>query len=413
MARLDLTAEQHDVVDHAWRILEANPAVAAPRIDDLARAYFPRGSAAVAAPEVLRLLDVAGMVASTPPEVPWIIEGLAVAGTLTLLSGKEGEGKSLLSMALASGVGAGNDIAGFVCHQHDVVIVDAENGQYEIHRRVKTLGLPSTGVDVVEADGFHLGKDLGALEELLEKAKPGLLILDSFRSLWPGGEENDSGAVAAVLDPLRNLLRRLGIAGILLHHVSRAGNDYRGNSAIGAAIELGFRLGRHPNDPEARDRRYLRCFKCRPAPEPEERWLRLHLERGQVFIDETDGFESEDEPEKSLPPVRAELAPDLLRAAGNPIAWADLARAIGRSPKDGTARRLRDDLLAAEELVRDDDGRLHVPNTLAPLDPALPSQMDDGCHGADPPIGAVTLAPASADEEAEAERLAGKFEAVA
>lgn len=86
------------------------------------------------------------------------------------------------------------------------------------------------------------------------------------------------------------MLRRLGPAGILLHHVSRSGNDYRGTSAIGAAIELGFRLARHPGDPEARERRSLRCFKCRPAPEPEEKWLRLHIERDQVFIDPAEPF---------------------------------------------------------------------------------------------------------------------------
>ena len=320
-----------------------------------------------------------------------MIEGLAIKGTLTLLSGKEGEGKSLVSMALSTGVALGEDIAGFTCKQQKVLIVDAENGEYEIHRRVKSLGLPSRGVTVVEADGFHLGRELGELEALLEREQPGLVILDSFRSLWPGGDENDSCAVAGVLDPLRNLLRHLGPAGILLHHVSRAGNDYRGNSAISAAIELGFRLSRHPNDPEARDRRYLRCFKCRPAPEPEDRWLRLHIERGQVFIDETDSFVSEEDVEKQLAPARAELAPGLLAAAATPSSWPDLARAIDRSPKDGTARRLRDDLLHAGELVKLEDGRFRVPTTsrvptaVAPLDSAAESQIGAGCHGAKPP----------------------------
>lgn len=356
-----------------------------------------------------RVLDVASMVANRPPEIPWVIEGFAVEGTLTLLSGKEGEGKSLVSMALGIGVALGEDVAGFTCVQKKVLIIDAENGEYEIHRRVKTLGLPSEGVGVVEADDFHLGRDLGALDALLEREEPGLVILDSFRSLWPGGDENDSGAVAAVLDPLRNLLRRRGVAGILLHHVSRAGNDYRGTSAIGAAIELGFRLARHPNDPEARDRRYLRCFKSRPAREPEDRWLRLHIERGQVFIDATDSFVSEEDEEKPLAPARAELAPGLLQAAADPTGWPDLARAIGRSPKDGTARRLRDDLLGAGELVRLEDGRLQVPEGMAPAISAWQSGETAGCQSAGPPIGAEELAPADEHQEAEAERLAAKF----
>ena len=129
------------------------------------------------------------------------------------------------------------------------------------------------------------------------------------------------------------MLRRLGPAGILLHHVSRSGNDYRGTSAIGAAIELGFRLARHPGDPEARERRSLRCFKCRPAPEPEEKWLRLHIERDQVFIDPAEPFAEAGEQPPA--PKRAELAPQLLAAAKEPTTWPDLARALDRSPKDG------------------------------------------------------------------------------
>jgi AAA domain/DnaB-like helicase N terminal domain len=314
----------------------------------------------------LRVLDVGEMVVSLPPAVPWVIEGIAVEGCLTLLSGKEGEGKSLLAMSLAVGVGLGEDVAGVPCTQRKVLIVDAENGKYEIHRRVHTLGLPAEGVAVVEADGYNLGRDLAALEELIDKFDPGLLILDSFRSLWPAGEENDSAAVSAVLDPLRNMLRRRRVAGILLHHVSRAGNDYRGTSAIGAAIELGFNLKRIPEDPESRDRRRLRCFKCRPAPEPHDRWLRLHVERGQVFVDSTDPFEGEAE-EKPAAPARAELAPRMLAAAVEPLSWPDLARAIDRGPKDGTARRLRDDLLDKGELMRLDDGRLQGCQGAKPL----------------------------------------------
>ena len=208
------------------------------------------------------------MVANDPPPLPWVIEGLAIERTLTLLSGKEGEGKSLLSMGLATGVALGENVAGFACAPHKVLIVDAENGEYEIRRHVKTLGLPSEGIAFAEADGFHLANDLSGLDALIQQEQPALVILDSFRSLWPGGDENDSGAVAAVLDPLRNLLRRRGPAGILLHHVSRAGNEYRGTSAIGAALELGFRLSRHPGIQTPMSGDSCTALSAAPPPSP-------------------------------------------------------------------------------------------------------------------------------------------------
>ena len=42
----------------------------------------------------------------------------------------------------------------------------------------------------------------------------------------------------------------------------------------------------------------------------------------------------------------------MLKAASEPLSWPDLAQAIDRSPKDGTARRLRDDLLKKGELEK-------------------------------------------------------------
>lgn len=341
----------------------------------------------------LRVLDVAQMVATDPPPIPYVVQGVAIERTLTLLSGREGEGKSLLAMAIAAGVAHGEPVAGLGCGQRKVLIIDAENGEYEIHRRVKALGLPSQGVTVVEAEGFHLGNDLAELESLIQREQPGLVIFDSFRSLWPGGDENDSAAVSAVLDCLRNMLRRQGPAGILLHHISRAGNDYRGTSAIGASVELGFRLGRDADDPEARERRLLRCFKSRPAPEPEDHWFRFHVEREQVFIEDAEPFGGIGGEVRARAPKRAELAPLLLTAAVRPILWPDLARAIDRDPKDGTARRLRDDLLGKGELVKLGDGRLQVPHEVAPTESAPQGGVPHGVPGAKPPRSALLLAP--------------------
>lgn len=345
----------------------------------------------------LRVLDVARMVATDPPPIPYVVQGVAIERTLTLLSGREGEGKSLLAMAVAAGVANGEPVAGLDCERRKVLIIDAENGEYEIHRRVKALGLPSGGVTVVEAEGFHLGRDLPELETLIEREQPGLVIFDSFRSLWLGGDENDSAAVSAVLDPLRNMLRRLGPAGILLHHISRAGNDYRGTSAIGASVELGFRLGRVKNDPEARERRVLHCFKSRPAPEPEDYWFRFHVEREQVFIEDAEPFGGGGDEVRSRAPRRTELAPRLLAAAVKPIPWPDLARAIDRDPKNGTARRLRDDLLGTGELVKLGDGRLQVPYEVAPSESASESGVGHGVPSAKPPRGALPVAPSEAD----------------
>lgn len=299
----------------------------------------------------LRRLNVGLMVAEPPPAVPWVVEGLAVEGALTLLTGKPGEGKSLLATALAAGVVQGETVAGLACRLGRALVFDAENGKREIHRRVHTLGLPDHGVEVVEVDGWSLATGLDALQQALACYRPSLLVLDSFRSLWPGGEENDSGAVAAVLDPLRNLIRRHDAAALLLHHSPKAGGEYRGSSGIAAAVELGFLLSRAVDDPEA-DRRSLSCFKCRPAPEPDRHWLRLAAERGLVLIDRATPPDEQQPPERK----RDLLAPTLLavveQADNSPTSLADLCRAVGRSPKDSSVRRVLSDLQKNGEIEK-------------------------------------------------------------
>src|SRR5206468_7561011 len=90
-----------------------------------------RNGEAAGAPAKLRLLDIARMVLELPPRVPWVVGDLVVEGALTLLSGREGEGKSLLSLALAAGVGRGECVAGMECQAGRVLLLDAENGEWE------------------------------------------------------------------------------------------------------------------------------------------------------------------------------------------------------------------------------------------------------------------------------------------
>jgi hypothetical protein len=85
-----------------------------------------------------------------------------------------------------------------------------------------------------------------------------------------GSDENDS-RMDTVLAPLRDLVRASGAACVLLHHAPKQGDEYRGSTAIGAAVELGFTLA----SPGEGDAKRLRCWKCRPAAKQPDRWLAI------------------------------------------------------------------------------------------------------------------------------------------
>lgn len=299
---------------------------------------------------VLRVLDMERLLTTDPEPVPWIAAPLLARGAVTMLAGREGQGKSMLALALAAAIGHGSTVAGIRCEQGRVLVVDAENGEREAHRRVRGLGVKAGALVYVEADGFNLRTQLDQLAALLADHAPDVLVLDSFRSLAPGLDENDSAPVEATLGPLRGLARHHDCGVLLLHHAAKASDGYRGSTAIGAAVELGFTLARERDDPQARTRRRLACWKCRLAPEPEPRWLTLEAHDGRVVIgsaeqpaDPVAGPTREDDLAQRLGEIAAERGPSR---------WGELCAAAGANPGTGTSNRARDRALQAGALVR-------------------------------------------------------------
>ena len=317
-----------------------------------------------------KVLDVATMIASQPPAVPWMVDGLAVRGDVTILTGDPGAGKSLLALTLSGAVARGESIAGLACTEGSVVYLDAENGGREIHRRLHSLRVPLTGVTVIEADGVNLREDsdLEQLEAVIATFGPTMLVLDSLTALWPGANERRTEDVAPVLYGLKRLAEHHGVAIVVLHHRPKDGGEYRGTTAIAAAAQLGFTLSKAKGDPD-RTRRRLGCWKCRPAAEPEDRWLHLDAEHGMVLVGEAQPYEDPDEPERTAPAKR-ELAPRFLGALGSSRrGLSEIASLLDMNPKDGTLRRVADHLVVTGKIVRGDDKKYEkcrVPGATGP-----------------------------------------------
>jgi hypothetical protein len=135
----------------------------------------------------VRVLDMAEMPSTEPPAEP-----LLVGGNVTMVAGREGQGKSMLALALAAAIGDGATVAGIGCAPGRVLYIDAENGPGEIHRRVHGLGVRPGTLVYAEANGFDLRTDFAEIEALVAQHQPSVLMLDSLRSLAPGLDENDS-----------------------------------------------------------------------------------------------------------------------------------------------------------------------------------------------------------------------------
>jgi hypothetical protein len=317
----------------------------------------------------IRFLDVASMAAAPPPPVPWLAPPVLPRAALTVLYAPGGEGKSLLSMALVAAIAYGGELAGIACSHGAAIYLDAENGPWEIHRRVHTLGLPPSGVKVADASGLDLRQHIEAIQALVEDGQTDLLVLDSLRSLTPGMDENDTSQTARVLDPLRRLAHESGSAILLIHHANKAGREYRGASSIRDSVDVLWHLGRRDDDPDPR-RRFLICRKMRVAAEPEQRWLRLDVDRGRVLIDQAEP------PDQAMvplaQPVRAKLSDQIIADIGDePIRLAEVAALLGRGPKDGSVRNALGALVKDGLLTRDGNDYTKV-QSAGPLKGAAP-----------------------------------------
>jgi hypothetical protein len=344
----------------------------------------------VSAASPIRFLDVARMAATPPVPVPWLAPPVVPRAALTALYAPGGDGKSLFSLALAGAIAHGGELAGIECRHGVSVYLDAENGEWEIHRRIHTLGLPTSGVRVADASGIDLRRDISEVQALVNDARPDLLVLDSLRSMTPGMDENDTSQTARVLDPLRRLAHESGAAILLIHHSNKSGREFRGASSIRDSVDVLWHLGRHEDDPDPH-RRFLSCRKMRVAAEPERLWLRLEIDRGRVLIDHAEP--PEDQTTTAAQPVRAMLSDLILARMGEqPLRLAQIAALVDRRPKDGSVRNALAALIEAGLIVR------HA-NECAKVQTATPTGGAAPLHPPDDPI----------DADAELARLGEKF----
>ncbi len=203
---------------------------------------------------VLREVDPTAPV----PAVQWLIPNLVAAGCVTLLAGEEGCGKSLFALQEASRV----------AHVIPTAIVDAENGQDEIQRRLAPLRCKPV---VYEARGIDLDTNFAQIEGLA-RAGYTLLVLDTFQSMWEGNDQV-KGQVKPLFEALRTLAQQYHMGILLLDHTLKGDKAvYAGTGAKGRTVEMTFTMA-HGKIPHTV---VLTPRKVRIGASPPTRTLVLH-----------------------------------------------------------------------------------------------------------------------------------------
>lgn len=295
-----------------------------------------------------RALDLAAILEAPDEPIPYVCDRLAAHGYVSCLSAHGGEGKSLLGVALAIGVAHGSSPAGIHCEKGHALIIDGENGERLIGSRYRLARGPSEGVAIHESTGFNIAKDGDWLRNLITSENATLVILDSLRTLAPSMIENDGDSVLPVAMTLREIARDTQAAIIVLHHRPKHGPGYRGSTVLRDQVDALFVLGRNPDDPERRTRRFLHCDPARDGKmrfdlEPDERWLSLDVAGGMLTIDEAEPFGKGEQKATKC----EEYADRIVRAIGiDSPNRSEIARRLGVPETDRTVGRALETLLA-------------------------------------------------------------------
>lgn len=145
------------------------------------------------------------------PEVDRVLGGGIVAGSVVLLGGEPGVGKSTLLLQLASGLGS---------RGATILVASAEESVQQVALRAERLGMSDAGVELVADD------DVDALVALTEERSPGVLIVDSIQTVGVSEIPSAPGGVSQVRESAARLIRMAKVTGtavVLVGHVTKEG----------------------------------------------------------------------------------------------------------------------------------------------------------------------------------------------
>jgi DNA repair protein RadA/Sms len=182
-------------------------------------------------------------------ELDRVLGGGIVAGSVILVGGEPGVGKSTMLL----------QVAGFVSGKGgSVLIASAEESAHQVAMRAKRLGLEGDSIQLVSDD------DTDAIVALAEKTRPDFLVVDSIQTVGVRELSGAPGGVAQVRESAARLVRlakESNIPVVLVGHVTKDGG-IAGPKLLEHMVDVVLYL---EGDPD-RGFRVLRSLKNRFGP---------------------------------------------------------------------------------------------------------------------------------------------------
>jgi len=143
-------------------------------------------------------------------ELDRVLGGGAVAGSLVLVGGAPGIGKSTLLL----------QICNQLCNQRTVLYASGEESERQLKMRAQRLGVSPETLYILSATS------LADILDTVNEVKPDILIVDSIQTLYQEQNESSPGSVSQVKDctmALMQLSKTEGITVFVVGHINKDG----------------------------------------------------------------------------------------------------------------------------------------------------------------------------------------------
>ena len=232
-------------------------------------------------------------------EIEWLMPGRIPLGTVSMIGGDPGSGKSTLTGLLATTVSIGGcwpDDPGEHTDAGNVILLTAEeNLANAVRPRLDKMGADLTRIHVLttieQSDGrltpFSLTRDIPLLEQACERlGDVRLIIIDPIGSYLSGADSHSDCEVREAVNPLFKLAEKHRCAVLLIAHLNKGvGTNvlyrFSGSIAFAGTSRMVWFLSRHPTE---RTKRVLSFVKGNP-PDATITALSFGFLHGQILWD--------------------------------------------------------------------------------------------------------------------------------
>lgn len=182
----------------------------------------------------------------------YLLEGIIYERAIAVIYGDGGSKKTWSLLYLGACVASGCPWGDIDTHKANVLYIDEEIGDYDMHTRSGmcirgALGDQDVQLHYVSYAGFHIDNptDEAMVINLIREQQAGLVIFDALSEIMRG-DENSKQEVQPVFEALRRISDKTGAALIIVHHTNKH-EGFRGSTVIKNAPDILIKITSEEN----------------------------------------------------------------------------------------------------------------------------------------------------------------------